>query len=54
MLMSQSSLHSIIRTAYVAVSDESFQLLEFLDTYPAQVIIHFNEYIVCGRLWNVT
>ncbi|PVD20700.1 hypothetical protein C0Q70_18859 [Pomacea canaliculata] len=37
MLMSQSSLHSIIRTAYVAVSDESFQLLEFLDTYPAQV-----------------
>ena len=35
--LSQKSLHSIIRQAYVAVNDENFKLMEFLNTFPAQV-----------------
>eukprot|EP00794_Sanderia_malayensis_P018805 gene18805-20701_t len=35
--MSQKSLHSIIRQAHVAINDENFKLMEFLDTFPAQV-----------------
>ena len=36
--MSQKSVHGVIRTAYMTVMDpQSFNLLEFLTTYPAQV-----------------
>jgi dynein heavy chain len=36
--MSQRSLHGVIRTAYMAVSDaQNFNLLEFLHTFPAQI-----------------
>lgn len=37
MQMAQKSLHGVIRTAAMAIQDSSFQLLEFLDMFPAQV-----------------
>ena len=36
--VSQRSLHGIIRQAYIAINDENFKLMEFLNTFPAQVI----------------
>ena len=40
---SQSSLHGVIRDASVVISTPSFQLLEFCNSYPAQV-----SYIKCN------
>ena len=37
MLMAQKSLHGVIRTAAMAIQDSNFQLLEFLNMFPAQV-----------------
>ena len=37
MLMAQKSLHGVIRTASMAVTDGNFQMVEFLESYPAQV-----------------
>nr|XP_018671052.1 dynein heavy chain 5, axonemal isoform X3 [Ciona intestinalis] len=34
---SQMSVHSIIRTAYMAIQDPSFMLIDFLNTFPGQV-----------------
>ncbi|XP_039248303.2 dynein axonemal heavy chain 5-like isoform X1 [Styela clava] len=34
---SKASLHSVIKTAYLALQDTNFQLIEFLNTFPAQV-----------------
>ena len=42
MNMAQKSLHNVIRQAHFAVGDTSFQLLEFLNTFPAQVTIRLN------------
>lgn len=33
----QNSLHGIIRTAYYQISDPGYQLLNFLNQFPAQV-----------------
>jgi hypothetical protein len=42
---SQKSVHGVVRTAYMTVSDSSnFNLLEFLNTYPAQVNIISKTY----------
>ena len=37
MLMAQKSLHGVVRTAAIAIQDPNFQLLEFLNMFPAQV-----------------
>ena len=36
--MSRKSVHGVIRTAHTAVQDQGFNLLEFLSTFPAQVL----------------
>lgn len=37
--MSRKSVHHVIRTAHTAVQDQGFNLLEFLSTFPAQVLM---------------
>jgi hypothetical protein len=39
MNMAQKSLHNVIRQAHFAIGDANFQLLEFLNTFPAQVCV---------------
>ena len=52
MLMAQKSLHGVIRTAAMAIQDQNFQLLEFLNMFPAQVyflsIFRFVCFLVIG------
>ncbi len=41
----QGALHAVIRMASVAIKDPVFKLLEFMDTFPAQVLS-------CGKEWE--
>jgi len=60
--MSRKSVHHVIRTAHTAVQDQGFNLLEFLSTFPAQVLMF--PFIVFYRcifeirsrvdLWTIT
>jgi dynein heavy chain len=43
---SMSSLHAVIRDASLAISSNSFELLEFLKTYAAQVCVAFKMNVV--------
>ena len=36
---SRLAVHGVVRNAAIAVDDPSFQLLEFLNSFPAQVMI---------------
>lgn len=40
--MSRKSVHHVIRTAHTAVQDQGFNLLEFLSTFPAQVLMLYS------------
>ena len=53
--VSQRSLHGIIRQAYVAINDENFKLMEFLSTFPAQVISlnSYSSMLVVGLRWKL-
>jgi len=46
MRMSHHSLHCVIRAAAIAVQDPGFQLLQFFNMFPAQVLsrVHTYEY----------
>ena len=48
----QVSLHSIIRTSYIALQDPSMKLIEFENSYPSQVggklLVFFPRGIKCG------
>lgn len=35
--MAKQSLHGVIRQAVVAIKDPNFELIDFLNSYPAQV-----------------
>ena len=48
MKMAHLSLHCVIRTASHAIEDSSFQLLEFLNMFPAQVSLETNRPYFCG------
>lgn len=37
LIMSQKSVHGIIRQAYIAINDGNFDIMEFLGTFPAQI-----------------
>ena len=39
--MSKQSVHSVIRMASIAIGDPSFNMIEFENSYPAQVWIFF-------------
>ncbi len=41
--MAQQSLHGVIRQAVVAIKDPSFELINFLNSVPAQVSIVYHN-----------
>lgn len=49
--MSHQSVHTVIRKAYIAINDESFDLMEFLGTFPAQV--NFSSFYLQITNWLI-
>ena len=47
--MQMSSLHNIIRSAFYQISDSGFQLLPFLNHFPAQVRIYVSIMEIWGK-----
>ena len=43
--MSLQSIHAVIRRAMVTIDDPNFELLEFLNMYPAQVYMKLSRHI---------
>lgn len=50
---SQLSLHQVIRQAAMDIQETSFEITEFLSTYPAQVISLLNEWRIISRYLSV-
>lgn len=50
---SQLSLHQVIRQAAMDIQETSFQITEFLSTYPAQVISLLNKCRIIHRYLSV-
>lgn len=46
----QISLHGIIRAAYYQISEPGYQLLNFLNHFPAQVRLHDADFCVQSGL----
>lgn len=52
--MSLRSVHAVICNAIVAISDPNFELLDFLNTYPAQVSCVVALYMCIFQLTYLT
>ena len=37
------SVHVVIKNAWITIEDPNFQLIEFLNSYPAQVCMHLKR-----------
>ena len=37
--MSQKAVHGVLRTAYLSISESSFNFIEFLNTFPSQITL---------------
>lgn len=56
-LLKQSlhSVHLVIKNAFTAISDPNMELIEFLNSFPAQVSAIFRYYIIqCTSSYYVT
>ena len=49
---SMGSLHAVIRDCSVAIDSPNFQLLDFANSYPAQVSISMNTITTCSLILN--
>ena len=47
LIVSQKAVHAIIRTAYLNITEGGFNLIDFLDNFPAQIGLLGNSMIAC-------